>query len=150
MRVLLAAMTAFALVGCGYTAPSPFKGVVELGDNAPSTTLEVCGGSLPSTSVRGNADGSGCHEYEVGSTDRANPDLLNRNDDDEFRHVYFRSGDMACVGTGKPVGSGRDCGAGDGDEGQCAFISEGFAVYAVTGGSCSEHAIGECSGPFCR
>ena len=114
----------------------------------PSTRLLVCGGSLPATSLRDNADGSGCHVYDVGSTDRRAPDLLNRNDDDEFRHVYYESGDPACVGTGKPVESGRDCGPGEPQ--QCAYISEGFSIYAVTGGSCSQHTIGLCTGPFCR
>ena len=33
----------------------------------PSTRLMVCGGSLPSTSLRDNADGSGCRLYDVGS-----------------------------------------------------------------------------------
>ena len=120
-----------------------------IGDAAPpSTRIMICGGSLPATSVRDNADGSGCHIYDVGSTDRANPDLLNRNDDDEFRHGYYISGDPACVGTGKPVQSGRDCGPGEAE--QCLYVAEGFSIYAVSGGSCSEHAIGLCEGIFCR
>lgn len=114
----------------------------------PSTRLMVCGGSLPSTSLRDNADGSGCHTYDVGATDPAKPDVLSHNDNDEFRHVYRVSGDPACVGTGPPMGSGRDCAPGGPD--QCGYISEGFTVLALTGGSCSEHGIGLCTGLFCR
>ena len=115
----------------------------------PSTTLKVCGGTLPSTSVLGDHDAP-CHTYEVSSTDPGAPDLLNSDDDDEFRHVYWMAGDPACVGTGKPLASGRDCGPDDGAAGQCAYISEGFAIYALTGASCSQHGVGLCSGPFCR
>ena len=124
-------------------------GWTDLRDSAPpSTTLKVCRGDLPSQSVLGSAD-AGCLTYEVGSTDRAHPDLLAHNDDDTFRHVYRISGDPACVGTGKPLGSGRDCTIDSAPEGQCAYVAEGFAIYAVTGGSCSENGIALCSGPFC-
>lgn len=114
----------------------------------PSTTLKVCRGDLPSQSVLGSAD-VGCLTYEVGSTDAAHPDLLSHDDADTFRHVYRVSGDPACVGTGKPLGSGRDCTVDSAPEGQCAYIAEGYGVYAVTGGSCSQHGVGLCSGPFC-
>ena len=120
-----------------------------IGDAAPpSTTLKVCRGDLPSLSVLGNAD-VGCLTYEVGSTDAAHPDLLSHDDADTFRHVYRVSGDPACVGTGKPLGSGRDCTVDSAPEGQCAYIAQGYGVYAVTGGSCSQHGVGLCSGPFC-
>ena len=120
-----------------------------VGDAAPpSTTLMVCRGNLPSLSVRSASNG-GCVSYEVSSTDRSAPDLLNRNDDDQFRHVYWMGGDPACVGTGKPIASGRDCAASDPD-GQCAYVSEGYSIFALTGGSCSEHGVGLCEGPFCR
>lgn len=117
----------------------------------PSTTLKVCRGTLPSTSVLGNADADpGCLTYEVGATDRRTPDLLSHDDADTFRHVYWQSGDPACVGTGKPLGSGRDCSVDSRPEGQCAYVAEGYALYAVTGGSCSEAGVGLCSGPFCQ
>ena len=120
-----------------------------VGDAAPpETRVNVCAGALPSTSIIGNADAGGCRLYDVSSTDPAAPDYLGHSNDDTFRHVYFVSGDAACIGTGKPLGSGRDCGPG-GPE-QCAYISEGYAVYGVTGGSCGEHGVSLCGGPFCR
>ena len=123
--------------------------VQALNDAAPpETRVNVCAGALPSTSLVGNADAGGCRLRDVSSTDPAAPDYLGHDNDDTFRHVYFVSGDAACIGTGTPLGSGRDCGPG-GPE-QCAYISEGYAVYAVTGGSCGEHGVGLCSGPFCR
>ena len=115
----------------------------------PSTDLEICGGDLPSQSVRGSHDAP-CHTYSVGATDKAAPDYLGHNNDDEFRHVYYLGGDPACVGTGPPIGSGRDCNAGEGDDGQCAYIAQGYHIYALTGGSCSQHGVPLCSGLFCR
>ena len=166
LAVLAAAL--LALAGCAPAAPNAVESTVcdrgsacdlfgcgpdcdsFVGDAAPpSTTVKVCRGALPSTSLIGNADAGGCITYDVGAVDRSAPDLLNSNDDDTFRHVYWLSGDPACVGTGKPLTSGRDC-SRDSPDGQCAYIAEGYALYAVTGGSCSEAGVGLCSGPFCR
>ena len=117
----------------------------------PSTTLKVCRGDLPATSVLGNADASpGCLTYEVGATDRNAPDVLAHNDDDTFRHVYWQAGDPACVGTGKPLASGRDCNADSRPEGQCAYVAQGYELTATTGGSCSEAGVGLCQGLWCR
>ena len=115
----------------------------------PSTTLKICGGDLPSQSVLGSHDAP-CYTYDLGATDTAAPDYLGHANDDEFKHVYYVSGDPACVGTGPPIGSGRDCNADSGPDGQCGYFAEGFHVYGLTGGSCSQHGVGLCSGPFCR
>ena len=121
-----------------------------IGDAAPpSTSLLICEGTLPSTSLADHHDAP-CHPFTVSATDRHRPDYLGSNADDTFRHVYFRSGDPACVGTGLPLTSGRDCTAGLGNDGQCGYISQGFHIYAVTGQSCSEAGVGLCEGPFCR
>ena len=123
---------------------------VKADDSPPSTRLEVCRGSLPSLSVEHSAQ-YGCVPYTVTSIDPANPDHLVKNDDwNNFRHVYFKGGDPACVGTLKNgrLDSGRD--ADVGGDSQVAYIVEGFGLYAVTGGSCSEHKVPQCGGPFCR
>ena len=176
LKALLVALTAFAAVGCDPAPPEVSGDICDegtcsifgcpsecsticndtgcrpvdtfVGDSEPpSTTLMVCRGNLPSLSVRSASNG-GCVNYDVSATDKAKPDLLNQDDDDQFRHVYWMSGDPACVGTGKPIGSGRDC-TSDSPDGQCAYISEGFSIFAVTGSSCSEAGIGLCQGPFC-
>ena len=141
-----------AIFGCdpGCTTICGDSGCHPVGDaQPPSTDLEICGGDLPSQSVRGSHDAP-CHTYSVGATDKAAPDYLGHNNDDEFRHVYYLGGDPACVGTGPPIGSGRDCNAGEGDDGQCAYIAQGYHIYALTGGSCSQHGVPLCSGLFCR
>ena len=132
-------------------------------DAAPSTTLEVCAGPLPSLSVRDNAE-DGCQTYTVSYSQGVHaapdflPDYLSSKDDDTFRHVYFIAGSPACVFTGSKrtphagrisdVDGGRDCNSG-GPE-QCAYVSEGYRIYAVTGKSCSEAGVPICGGPFCR
>ena len=141
-----------------YVEPDPL-----LADDAPSTRLKVCSGPLPSLSLRDNAEG-GCHDYTVsyphGVHDEPGflPDYLNSRDDDTFRHVYFEGGSPACVFTGKRltrsagrisnVDGGRDCNAGGPQ--QCAYIAQGYQIYAVTGKSCSEAGVPICGGLFCR
>ena len=141
-----------------YIPPDPL-----LADDAPSTRLKVCSGPLPSLSLRDNAEG-GCHDYTVSYPHGVHddpgflPDYLNNRDDDTFRHVYFEGGSPACVFTGKRltrtagrisnVDGGRDCNAGGPQ--QCAYIAQGYQIYAVTGKSCSEAGVPICGGLFCR
>ena len=132
----------------------------------PTTTLKVCTGTLPVTSLLSNHDG-GCHTYDVSATEKLAADLLNHGDDDTFRHVYYRGGDPACVFTARisypnpdepswartriesDVSGGRECNAHTRD-GQCAYIAQGYSILAVTGQSCSEAGVPLCTGPFCR
>lgn len=116
----------------------------------PSTVVQVCSGPLPSLSLIGTAQ-NGCTLYTISSTDRQKPDYLDTDDWNTFRHVYYVSGDPACIGTGKPLGSGRDCGPNQHlvHQGQSAYIAQGWALYGVTGGSCSEYDVPLCQGPFC-
>lgn len=135
-------------------------------DDPPSTKLRICTGTLPATSLLSDHDGA-CHDYTVSAQGRLAADLLNHDDDDTFRHVYFRSGDPACVFTASirypnpdqpswartrvesNIAGGRDCSASTPD-GQCSYIAQGYAILAVTGGSCSQHGIPLCTGLFCR
>ena len=129
-------------------------------DDPPSTDLYVCSGTLPATSLRDNHDAP-CYPYTVSSTDADHPGYLGHNNDDTFRHVYHEGGDPACIFTGTyhratghsvfhvtEQGGGRECSAGTPD-GQCAYIAEGWAIFAVTGGSCSQHGIPICTGTLC-
>ena len=131
----------------------------------PQTTLKVCTGTLPATSLLSNHDGS-CHTYDVSATEKLAADLLNHEDDDTFRHVYYRGGDPACVFTARisypnpdepswartriehDVSGGRECNAHTPD-GQCAYIATGYSILAITGASCSEAGVPLCGGPFC-
>ena len=121
-----------------------------VGDAAPpQTTLKVCEGTLPATSLLGHHDAP-CPTFVVSAQDAGAPDYWGHAADDTFRHVYRVSGDPACVGTGKPLGSGRDCTVDSAPEGQCAYIAQGYGIYAVTGGSCSEKGVPLCGGLFCK
>ena len=126
----------------------------------PATQVRICTGTLPATSLLSNHDAA-CHDYTIASTDTRHAGYLAHNDDDTFRHVYFRGGDPACIFTGQyhhataasvfyvtDQGGGRDCNAGTPD-GQCAYIAEGWAIFAVTGQSCSQADVPVCTGPFC-
>ena len=115
----------------------------------PSTNLLSCRGPIPSLSLRGNAQ-DGCVTFDVGSIDADEPDHLDKLDRTAFRHFYFIHGDAACLGTGSPMTSGRDCSVDDLPSGQCAYVAPNFDVYAVTGGSCSQHGVPLCDGPFCH
>ena len=60
----------------------------------------------------------------------------------------------ACVFTARKVGGrlvdvggGRNCGGGPAE--QCAYIAEGYHVWAVSGLSCTALGVPLCSGPFC-
>ena len=128
-------------------------------DAPPSTSLLVCGGTLPVSSLRSNHDAP-CYSYDIGATEIQEGDYLGHRTDDEFRHVYFQRGDPACIFTARrgsnpegavwlhDVAGGRDCNASTPD-GQCAYIAEGWAVYGVTGGSCSEAGVPICTGIYC-
>ena len=137
-------------------------GVVHLAradDAPPSTKVSICGGTLPVSSLKSNHDGP-CYTYTVSATQLQSADYLGHRDDDEFRHIYFEGGDPACLFTARrhvnPEGSvwltdisgGRDCND-DTPDTQCGYIAEGFAIYAVTGMSCSTAAVPICQGPFC-
>ena len=129
-------------------------------DDPPSTELRICGGTLPATSLLSDHDAA-CYDYTVSSVDTQGADLLNSNDDDTYRHVYYRGGDPSCVFTARlhhspdhdqrfltEVSGGRDCNAST-PNGQCAYISSGYSVFAVTGQSCSQAGVPLCTGPFC-
>ena len=134
-------------------------------DDPPQTELRICGGALPATSLLSNHDGS-CFDYTVSAVETYAGDLLNNGDDDAYRHVYYRGGDPACVFTARvhypnpdepswkqtrllsQVAGGRECNAGT-PNGQCAYISSGYSILAVTGQSCSQAGVPICTGPFC-
>ena len=129
-------------------------------DSPPQTEVRICGGTLPITSLESNHDAP-CYSYTISSTDKDHPGFLNHNDDDTFRHVYFKGGDPACIftasyhrATGHSVfyvtdqGGGRECNANTPDS-QCAYIAQGWAIFGVSGGSCSQHDIPICTGPLC-
>ena len=123
-------------------------------DAPPSTSVLVCGGTLPVSSLRSNHDAP-CYSYDIGATEKADADYLGHRTDDEFRHVYYQSGDPSCVFTAGRSGErlvdiagGRDCNA-DTPDSQCAYIAEGWAIYGVTGGSCSEAGVPICTGIYC-
>lgn len=75
--------------------------------------------------------------------------------EDAFRFVYGHGSDPTpvCVFTAtmredhhlENVGGGRECGGARGDD-RCAFIGEGYAVYAVAGGMCARFGVQPCSG----
>ena len=134
-------------------------------DDPPSTELRICTGTLPATSLLSNHDAP-CHDYTSTSTEKLAADLLSHDDDDTFRHVYYRGGDPACIFTAKityadpdepswartriesDVSGGRECNAGTPD-GQCAYIAQGYSILAVTGQSCSQAGVPLCTGPLC-
>ena len=74
---------------------------------------------------------------------------------DAFRYVYGHgdSPTPVCVFTARmqedhhlhDVGGGRNCGGARGDD-RCAYIAEGYALYAVAGGECSRFNIPACTG----
>lgn len=130
-------------------------------DDPPQTDVRICGGTLPVTSLESNHDAP-CYAYTVSATDPDHPGYLSHNSDDQFRHVYFRGGDPACIFTGDyhratghgvfhvtGQGGGRDCNASTPD-GQCAYIAEGWAIFAISGRSCSQAGVPICQGAFCR
>ena len=116
-------------------------------DAPPSTTIKACRGPLPSLSTEHGAQ-DGCVTYVVSATSKAAPDYLSQGDDNTFRHFYHDGGAPACLGTGTKAawGGGRDLNA----QQDAAYIAQGYHVYAITGGSCSEAGVGLCVGPFCR
>ena len=134
-------------------------------DDPPKTSLTVCTGTLPATSLLSDHDGA-CYDYDVSATEKLSADLLNHEDDDTFRHVYWREGDPACVFTARvrypnpdqpswartrllsDVSGGRECNRQTRD-GQCAYIAQGYSILAVTGASCSQAGVPLCGGPFC-
>ena len=127
-------------------------------DAPPQTEVRICGGTLPATSLLSNHDAP-CYEYTITATDRAHPGLLNHNTDDEFRHVYYLGGDPACIFTADyhhetggflvdHQDGGRDCNAST-PNGQCAYIAQGYAIFAVTGQSCSQASVPICTGLYC-
>ena len=135
-------------------------------DSPPQTEVRICDGTLPATSLESNHDAS-CYGYTINATEKLAADVLNHNDNDTFRHVYYKSGDPACVFTGNVhytnpddpswarhralsnIAGGRDCNAGTPD-GQCAYIAQGYTILATTGGSCSQVDVPICQGLFCR
>ena len=76
-------------------------------------------------------------------------------DDDTggWRHVYWESGPQACVFTARmdeshhltEIGGGRECGP-DRGAGRCAFIGQGYTVFAASGGACPAFRVAGCSG----
>lgn len=74
-------------------------------------------------------------------------------DDDTagWRHVYWQSGPAACVFTARmdedghlrEVAGGRDCGPNDAGA-RCAFIEQGYPVFAASGRTCTGWRIGGC------
>lgn len=131
-------------------------------DDPPKTTLTECAGSLPSLSLLGNSD---CHDVVITATDPADAQLIGYWPH-SFSHEYYVSGDPACVFTAKPrhdlkthirdgirmvpvpdtVEGGRNCRPG---VTQCAYISEGYYTFAITGQDCTEAGVGVCGGPWC-
>ena len=129
---------------------------VSADDDPPKTTLTICAGGLPSLSILSNAQ-DGCHSVDVSAQEVENADLIYYNPS-QFSHEYrLNTGDApACIFTedehkGKPVMSsvagGRDCRP---EDHQCAYISQGFHTWAITGKSCQEAGVPECEGLFCR
>ena len=116
-------------------------------DEAPKTTLQICEGGLPSLSLVGSAQ-DGCHSVDVSATTTAAADAI-LYAPSSFSHLYRVSGDPACIFTGsrEHPGGGRDCRP---EDSQCAYISEGWHTFAVTGQSCMEAGVPACGGPFCR
>ena len=134
-------------------------------DSPPQTEVRICDGTLPATSLLSNHDAS-CFDYTVAATGKLAADLLNHDDDDTFRHVYFRGGDPACIFTARvrypnpddpswartrvlsDIAGGRECNEHT-PNGQCAYIAPGYSILAVTGQSCSQAGVPICTGPFC-
>ena len=134
-------------------------------DSPPQTEVRICDGTLPATSLLSNHDAS-CYDYTINAVEAQAGDILNHNDDDTYRHVYFHDGDPACIFTARvhytnpddpswarhryltEVSGGRECNAST-PNGQCAYISSGYAILGVTGQSCSQAGIPSCTGPFC-
>ena len=116
-------------------------------DDPPKTTLTICDGGLPSTSLLGSAQG-GCHSVDVTATDPLHFAQI-AYQAQSFMHIYRDAGDPACIYTkdsrGRPD-AGRDCRP---ETHQCAFIAMGWHTYAITGQSCMEAGIPECGGGFC-
>ena len=116
-------------------------------DDPPKTTLTICDGGLPSTSLLGSAQG-GCHSVDVTATDPLHFAQI-AYQAQSFMHIYRTSGDPACIYTkdsrGRPD-AGRDCRP---EDHQCAFIAMGWHTYAITGQSCQQAGIAECEGLYC-
>ena len=128
-------------------------GKVRADDDPPKTSISICGGGLPSLSLRDAAQ-DGCKSYDITATDPEHPDYL-EFDQTAFRHIYYVSGDPACVGTGSyplkgKFDSGRDITTDPAESPQKAYVAWGFAVYGITGKSCSEAGVSMCQGGFCR
>ena len=151
--LILAILVAVAVMAIGL-------GLTVADDSPPQTEVRICGGTLWITSLESNHDAP-CYSYTISSTDKDHPGYLSHSSDDQFRHVYFKGGDPACIFTGdyhRATGhsvfhvtdqdGGRECNASTPD-GQCAAIAPGYAIFAVTGGSCSQHDIHWCEGGLC-
>ena len=125
----------------------------EAASDDPPTILHYGGGALPNDESLGQGQatippGASLNDaVRIGTA----PDL--------FNHIHWKSGPQACVFTARdrPLGSHarlQDVGGGrtlDADAGQhTAYISEGYSVYGVSGGSCARFGVQECTGPFCR
>ena len=121
-------------------------------DDPPKTKARICDGPLPSLSLDGSAE-DGCYGYDITATGLEHPDYLTHEDDGTFRHVYFNSGDPACIFTADPHGNGVKHVSGGRDinpDERVAYIAEGWHIYGISGKSCSEAGIPLCSGLFCR
>ena len=112
-------------------------------DDPPQTTLLRCTGSLPSLSLRDNGD---CHEVQVTATELDHADRIGY-EAQGFMHFFQVSGDSACIFTrdrhGDPV-SGRS--VHPEEHVQVAYISEGYAAFAITGRNCLGAGVGYCNG----
>ena len=123
-------------------------------DDPPQTAINICSGGLPSLSTEGSAQ-DGCHIDAVTAVHPAHAPRI-AYFAQSFSHYYWHEGDQACIFTrdgpghdhGRP-GSGRDCRPGTTDQ-QCAYIGEGWPVFAITGQSCTEAGIPLCGGLWCE
>ena len=117
-------------------------------DEPDPVRLRITYGSLPSLV-------SGTDHAVIQPTETLHDaKYVGSNIDGTFRHYYLEGG-VGCLFTGNPDGAGgvKDVGGGRsctvvGES--CAYISEGYHVYALSGETCSAYGVGECQGPFCR
>ena len=139
----LVAMLVFLLALAGFVATAWAD------DDPPRTTVLVCTGGLPSLSLRDAAQ-NGCHSVDISATEVDTADAVSY-EAQAYTHIYRVAGDPACLFTRDhpphgPAGGGRDCRP---EDTQCAYISWGWQIYGVTGQSCMEAGVPECTGPFC-
>ena len=144
------------------------KAMSQTDGSAPPMLISWTGGDTPAWSGDGQGStGDGGHGSDVIQVDPGHqPTHIHAGMHageiaaalPEFRHLFWEGGSTGCVFTaarlanGNPdfgsIGGGRDAPKDAGDH-RAGYISQGYHIFALAGGSCEQFGIAPCTGGFC-